>query len=292
MTHYPDNYGNYIITQEQSLPFGLILGSVFFVAPFLANLLANFMDGTDSGTPTFIIVICFALGAFVILIGLKRVPYKHYGLRTFGKPVDKIPEGQLVYEQGLHWIYPWCGLRIESFEPIAKSYQFDNIQTYNNIIFSIKVNILYRMGNASLYSQHKTEADGRLKSGVLQGIQKLIIKNKFTDREMSQNNETFTDSIFSEIDYIKDECGIFILKNSIEWIKPLNEKIVDNFVEESKFTTQIKRVVSLAKELNITAEEAFRIEGIRIGLIKSNDNVYNFAGAKAIIEAAASLLRK
>src|SRR5450432_1817300 len=106
--HYPDGFGNYIITQSQSLPIGLIIGSVGFWGPFFVDAI------TGADAPPAYFITCFVIGGLFLLSGLKRVPYKHYGLRTFGKPIDNIPEGQLVYEQGLHWIYPWCGMRMES----------------------------------------------------------------------------------------------------------------------------------------------------------------------------------
>lgn len=285
-TYESDGYGNYIITQQQSLLIVFIIAAICILFPFGAELILH--DFTSSIGYH---LLCL-LPLFIMLLGLRRVPYKHYGLRTFGKPIDNIPEGQLVYEQGLHWIYPWCGMRVESIEPVLISYQLDNIQTINNIIFSVKGSVLYRMGNAAKFSQHKTEAEKRIRAGVENGINKLIKTQQLTDRDLSSSNEEIKEYIFNEIEHLNNDCGFWILQQSIEWNKPLNVKVIDNFAEEAKFTSQIKRIATLAKELNITAEEAFRIEGIMIGIIKSTDSVFKISGAKEIIEAAKVFMTK
>lgn len=290
-----DGYGNYVVTQNQSFK---IIGQFiiwYLVSLALLSLAIYIKDGPSLEYPffenekfVFVFVSLTIFYTLIILTGLKTVPYKHYGVRTFGKPL----KGNIVYEQGLHWIPFFYSFRKESIDPITFPYQLDNLHTVNNIIFSIKGSILYRMGNASLFSEFKTEAANRLKAGVENGVTNYIKTRNITERELNLASTEIPQFIFDEIEYLKDTCGIWIVKQSIEWVKPLNQKVVDNFAEEAKFDSQIKRIVSLAKELNINAEDAFKIEAIRIGLIKSNENILNLKGATEIIAAAASLLKK
>src|SRR5450432_2150945 len=109
------------------------------------------------------------------------------------------------------------------------------------LFFSIKGSVLYRMGNAAKFSQHKTEAEKRIRAGIENGISNLIKNKQLTDRDLSSRNEEIKEYIYNEIEHLNNECGFWILQQSIEWNKPLNAKVIENFAEEAKFASQIKR---------------------------------------------------
>ena len=252
------------------------IGAIFSMAVMSILLIAT-------NWSLFIII---PLGLICFFAPLRTVPFKHYGVATFGEPLPN-----WVFDEGTHWILPFWGLKTECYDHMTYSEEIAKILSYNNILLDIKVTITYGLANIHQWIYTKQEAVGILRSGILKALNESIRTNKYTETEIIHKKKNLERDIYNELKYIFAEKGIGIWTYTIEWIKPSDIKIMETYINDVTYDNQIKRVFGVAKDFNLNAEEAFRIEAIRTRLINSNENVYRLAGSKEIIEAVTVLLR-
>jgi hypothetical protein len=120
-----------------------------------------------------------------------------------------------------------------------------------------------------------------------------IQQNKISDIEIMSDIALLTSKLKNNISsHMELQWGCKIESLSIIGISHINQYRNNDLIDQNSLQIQLNRVFQIAREFRCTPEEAFKIDLIRTGRVRNNQNinVYSFPEAVPIIQSVLNMI--
>lgn len=233
------------------------------------------------------------LGCLVFFQNLVTVPVGTRAVKYFWNE----PQNGSVLGEGTHWILPffekltWDDITIQT-----QDFTLGNVRATNNEPLSFNVFVQFSISNVhvALYINPEDRIR-KMQQILIDTLNVEIQRNNLTDTGIIANTARLNTVMRSNLAaHMELRWGCEVVSVAIMGITHLNLLRQGDIYDKNSFQLQLNRVSQIVRELGYSPEEAFRLDLIRTGKIRQNQNVniYEFPDAARIIQAVASILNR